>query len=137
MDRASNHCSIDETISKIETPRKSFAFEMCWYMRTNSFAIRTAGMAHSIEIRVPLVDAATNVVSLGVHFRKAVVSTSQVPSARGFRTSQDWLFYPYKAMDIRGSSRIRRKRFKRVGKFVHNWFNRNQHAMVSLKDVGR
>ncbi len=49
---------LDETISKIGNPyRRVSAFEMCWYMRNQLLRDTDwAGMAHSIEIRVPLVD---------------------------------------------------------------------------------
>ena len=49
---------LDETLNGLGTPRaKVSCLEMCWYMRNQLLRDSDwAGMAHSLEIRVPLVD---------------------------------------------------------------------------------
>lgn len=52
--------ALEETVSGLATPRlKVTALETCWYMRNQLLRDADwAGMAHSIEIRVPFVDSA-------------------------------------------------------------------------------
>ncbi len=49
---------LDETVAGLRSPRaRVSALEMCWYMRNQLLRDSDwAGMAHSLEIRVPLVD---------------------------------------------------------------------------------
>lgn len=66
---------LSETVAHLVSPRKRVcALEMCWYMRSQLLRDADwAGMAHSLEIRVPLVD---------LHLLRAVSSTlngSQAP----------------------------------------------------------
>ncbi|HEU0037830.1 MAG TPA: asparagine synthase (glutamine-hydrolyzing), partial [Verrucomicrobiae bacterium] len=51
---------LDETLDGLRSPRaKVSCLEMCWYMRNQLLRDSDwAGMAHSLEIRVPLVDVA-------------------------------------------------------------------------------
>jgi asparagine synthase (glutamine-hydrolysing) len=59
LDKLQTLDQLDATVAKIETPRlKVSALELSWYMRNQLLRDADwAGMAHSIEIRVPLVDA--------------------------------------------------------------------------------
>lgn len=52
--------ALDDTMSGLSTPRqKVAALETCWYMRNQLLRDADwAGMAHSVEIRVPFVDSA-------------------------------------------------------------------------------
>jgi asparagine synthase (glutamine-hydrolysing) len=59
LDKLQTIEQLDATVARIRTPRlKVSALELSWYMRHQLLRDADwAGMAHSLEIRVPLVDA--------------------------------------------------------------------------------
>lgn len=125
---------LEETISKIENPyRKISAFEMCWYMRNQLLRDTDwAGMAHSIEVRTPLVDLELlrNVAPfLGGKSSPGKTDMASTPlnplphevterRKTGFSIpTAQWIFEDHKELRERG--------LRGWAKFVYNWFTRN------------
>jgi asparagine synthase (glutamine-hydrolysing) len=126
---------LEETISKIENPyRRVSAFEMCWYMRNQLLRDTDwAGMAHSIEIRVPLVDVELlrNVTPLlgraSSPGKKEMASTPVKPLPQEvIERGKTGFSIPTRQWILENHKELRERGLRGWAKFVYNWFNRNQ-----------
>jgi asparagine synthase (glutamine-hydrolysing) len=126
---------LEETISKIENPYlRISAFEMCWYMRNQLLRDTDwAGMAHSIEVRVPLVDVELlrNVAPLlggaSSPGKKEMASTPVNPLPQEvIKRGKTGFSIPTRQWILEDNKELRERGLRGWAKFVYNRFNKYQ-----------
>jgi asparagine synthase (glutamine-hydrolysing) len=126
---------LDETISKIESPyRRISAFEISWYMRNQLLRDTDwAGMAHSIEIRVPLVDVeflrhvAPLLGGASSPGKKEMASTPLKPlPPEVIKRGKTGFSIPTRQWILEDHKELRERGLRGWARFVYDRFNENQ-----------